>query len=133
MNRVQKLHILNTMYFQKTKDSLENIISSISKQQPGFDAIVSLHFNLNDETLDIKEIEAGIHPLPPSLEPDLPIENSIEVVPGEYIFMQMPLIDYDRIKLELLPFISGKKEGKIFIRIFKENLFEEVMQFIMPL
>ena len=47
--------------------------------------------------------------------------------------MQMPIIDEERIKLELLPFINGKKEGTIFIRIFKESLFEEVMQFMMPL
>jgi len=135
MNRIITLHILNAMYYERCDSSFSSLLTSISKRDPGFDAVAIFSFKLNEEVLDIQLDRIGIHSTPPSLLPDNPQnpEGMVVIKEGAYSFMQMPIIDEERIKLELLPFINGKKEGTIFIRIFKESLFEEVMQFMMPL
>lgn len=122
------------MYYEPKSLSFEELITSLKNREPGFDAIAQFSFKQNDEMLDLKLEGVGIHPTPPSLTPDNPEnpDKMLAIKAGNYYFMQLPVIEESRIKLELLPFIKGRKEGTVFIRIFKESLFEEVMQFIMP-
>lgn len=134
--RTQKLHILNSIYYRKEAGDLKTLISSLSKKEPGFDSIAKLSFSMKDEDLSLCEEGIAIHEGKPSLEPDKRPEDPsgyITISDGEYLFQQLPALPVERIKLYLLPFIAGKKEGIIYIRILKENAFEEVMQFIMPL
>ncbi len=135
MNRIQKLNILNAMYYERTELSIEDLFSLLPKAEVGFDCIAVLSFQLKEELLEIKAVESGIHPYPPSIEPDRPEnpDGMLSIKTGTYLFMQLPKCPIDRLKLELLPFINGRKEGYLFLRLIKENLFEEVMQFIMPI
>ena len=135
MNRIITLNILNAMYYEKSDISFSSLIKSLPKREPGFDAIAIFSFKQKDETIDIKLENIGIHSAPPSLTPDCPEhpEDMLAINAGKYSFMQTQIIDEKNLKLEMLPFINTKKEGIVFIRIFKESLFEEVMQFIMQI
>ncbi len=133
MNRIQKLHILNSMYYEPTDISLDEIISSLNDKERGFDAIAIYKFKRQDELLEIEKEAIGIHRMPQSLEPEHPKnpEELLSIKEGSYFFMQLPVLDENQLKLELLPFIGGKEDGKVIVRIFKENRFEEIMQFMM--
>ena len=133
MNRTMNLNILNTMYYKRSTLSLDDIISNLAKQSAGFDALTSFDIIRNDEIVDFTNEETAIHLTPPSLDPDQSIEDAICLKEGKYRFMQLPVLDTKQIKLQLLPFIGNTLNGKVYIRIFKESILEEVMQFLLPL
>lgn len=133
MHKTLTLNIVNTLYYEKCDLSFEQILSSLPKREAGFDAIAIYKVTRNEEILDIREIATAIHKTPPSLDADIPFDDAIELKEGKYRFMQLPVMDNLNLNLQLLPFIEGRTECTVYVRLFKESILEEVMQFLMPL
>ena len=133
MHKTMTLNIVNTLYYEKSHLSFEEILASLEKREAGFDAIAIFKVKRNEELIDIKEIETAIHKTPPTLEADTAFEGAVELKQGKYRFLQLPVMEKLNLNLQLLPFIEDRNECTVYVRLFKESILEEVMQFMMPL
>lgn len=133
MHKTLTLNIVNALYYEKSNLSFGQILASLHQRDAGFDAIAIFEIKRNEELIDVKEISTAIHKTPPTLDADIAFDDAIELKAGKYRFMQMPLIEDLNLHLQLLPFIEDRNECTVYVRIFKESILEEVMQFMMPL
>lgn len=130
-------------YKQSEKD-FDLIASTFHSRPIGSDACICFHYQVADETLKIdtiwcgekdpfsveekQAIEAG-HPIAPRAE------ETLSLPPGPYTFDQcIPLESLTDIPAFLLPYImqNGMMAGDVYIRFFKENILEEIMQCFFP-
>lgn len=124
------------MFYIKSDENLDAFISRIYKEEPGFETISIYDFEFGDEGLRLSNTENGFKLGPPSLEPqkDPCPGNSISLGEGSYLFSQMPVAESaaDTTRL-LMPFLRNSMKGKVYVRLYKENMLECVMQFFLPI
>ena len=136
MDRCLKLYLQNSMFYIKSDENLDSFIARIYKEDPGFETISIYDFEFGDEGIKIANNENGFKLGPPSLEPqpDPCPGNSIALKEGSYLFTQMPVPENaSDISRLLMPFLRNSMKGKVYVRLYKENMLECVMQFFLPL
>ncbi len=132
MNRIFKLTLSSPVYYIKTDKSFSSLFEDLFKKERGYDFALLYEFYINDEVLHLSLIDKGIHEHAHTLEEEKDPDpgNTFSIQKGDYIFTQtIPLERESDIKRSLLPLIGNLKKGKAYIRFFKENQFETVMQF----
>lgn len=136
MDRCLKLYLQNTIYYERSSQGLEQFIDRIYKEEPGFETISSYDFSFEDDGLNLVNMENGIKMGPPSLEPQTdPWPGlSIKLQEGSYLFTQLPVLDdVTKLKSALMPFLRNTMSGRCYVRLYKENTLECVMQFFLSI
>lgn len=136
-----KLNLISDMHYRPSGKTLDGLIEETGRQPAGYDAFAEFSLSFSDEMLSIRAVRTG-EKAPYTAEEKRLIEQGIDIgaregesfsIPaGSYDFIQLPVIfgeaDLPRI---LLPYATG--ERKAFIRLFKENIIETVMQLLIGL
>lgn len=136
MDRCMKLFLQNTMYYERTDEKMNDFLNRLFKEDPGFETLSVYEFSFSDEGLKLANTENGMKFGPPSLEPqkDPCPGKSLKLAEGSYLFSQMPIPENEaEAKRLLMPFVRNAMKGKVFVRFYKENILECVMQFFLPL
>ena len=124
------------MYYFKSGENLDAFVSRIYKEEPGFETISIYEFEFGDEGLKLSNTENGFKLGQPSLEPqeDPCPGSSISLGKGSYLFSQMPVAESAAETTRLLmPFLRNSMKGRVYVRLYKENMLECVMQFFLPI
>ena len=133
-----KLNLISDMHYRPSGKTLDGLIEETGRQPAGYDAFAEFSLSFSDEMLSIRAVRTG-EKAPYTADEKRLIEQGIDIgaregesfsIPaGSYDFIQLPVIfgeaDLPRI---LLPYATG--ERKAFIRLFKENIIETVMQLL---
>ncbi len=135
------LTLVYPLTYKQTNKSYSDFINSIYQEEIGLDKILKYTYAIEDETIKLdfvssgekspltdeekKVIESGQEPL------KRPEENYL-INSGKYSFSQLAPVDNEQ-DLSLLIFGECEKfSGDVYIRLFKENAFEIIMQFFFP-
>lgn len=135
MDRCLKLFLQNTLYYERTEERMDDFLSRLFKEDPGFETLSTYEFSFSDEGLKLLNTENGMKFGPPSLEPqeDPCPGKSLHLATGTYLFSQMPIPETEAgVKRLLMPFLRNAMSGKVYVRIYKENILECVLQFFLP-
>ena len=133
-----KLNLISAMHYRPSEKTLDGLLAGIDAEERGYDAFIGYSLSFSGDSLSIIQVESG-EKAPYSEEERSLIEQgtdigardgeTISIPAGTYEFMQLPAVftqsDLPRL---LLPYATHAR--KAYVRIFKENILETVMQFL---
>lgn len=138
---VMNLTLSNSLTYKETNLSYKTSLDTIYSSEIGTDHILYYHYEIEDEKIVLKLIASGIK-TPLSQEEKDTIESGLEplkreeekliVKNGSYYFVQTSPVENEELLAFLLFTESQSSSGKVYIRFFKENQLEVVMQFLFP-
>lgn len=138
---VMNLTLSNSLTYKETNLSYKTSLDTIYSSEIGTDHILYYHYEIEDEKIVLKLIASGIK-TPLSQEEKDTIESGLEplkreeekliVKNGSYYFVQTSPVENEELLAFLLFAESQSSSGKVYIRFFKENQLEVVMQFLFP-
>ncbi len=141
MPRSLRLSLISPIYYHPASLTLSEAVSRADKKDIGYEAIIRYGFSFSDENLSLSVTESGERD-GYSEEERARIENGepiprkegedISLDAGSYLFEQLPFIpDEKTLPRIILPYLTTAN-GEFFIRIYKENPFECVVQLLFP-
>ncbi len=141
MQRALTLNLISPIYYFPVSLSLGEAVSSADKKAIGYDAVIEFAYSFKDEKLSISTIGSGERDGYTEEERKI-IEaggsikrkdgESVEIPSGKYLFEQLPFIpEENEIPRIILPYLKDR-EGRFYIRIYKENILECVLQLLFP-
>jgi len=135
------LTLSNSLTYKETNLSYKTSLDTIYSSEIGTDHILYYHYEIEDEKVVLKLIASGVK-APLSQEEKDTIESGLEplkreeekliVAKGSYYFVQTSPAENEELLAFLLFAESQSSSGKVYIRFFKENQLEVVMQFLFP-
>lgn len=138
---VMNLTLSNSLTYKETNLSYKTSLDTIYSSEIGTDHILYYHYEIEDEKVVLKLIASGVK-TPLSQEEKDTIESGLEplkreeekliVAKGSYYFVQTSPVEDEELLAFLLFAESQSSSGKVYIRFFKENQLEVVMQFLFP-
>lgn len=142
MQRALKLSLSSPIWMRETNLSLTHFIARSEKKDRGYEAAIHMKIICSDEGVSIERLGAGerdgyTEDERKRIERGESIEQKDDetfVIPdGPYIFEQIPFLPEERELIRvLLPYLS-KTETEVYVRIYKENMLETVMQLLFPI
>lgn len=134
------LNLIEPLWYVPSGKSFDDIISTLSYAERGYDAFVLYSIEMTEDTMKLSAVcsgerngysEENIRRIESGLVPVREKEETASIPSGKYLFEQFPACfqssDLPRI---LLPYAT--KPGKAYIRFFKESILESVMQLLIP-
>lgn len=138
---VMNLTLSNSLTYKETNLSYKTSLDTIYSSKIGSDHILYYYYEIEDEKVVLKLIASGVK-APLSQEEKDTIESGLEplkreeekliVAKGSYYFVQTSPAENEELLAFLLFAESQSSSGKVYIRFFKENQLEVVMQFLFP-
>jgi hypothetical protein len=136
-----KLTLSNPLTYRSSDHGYDSAVKAVYHADTGTDAVLLYNYEIRDESVYLslsgagmktplsdkekKVIESGLTPL-------VREEEDFFIPAGTYSFSQMAPVEA-KSDLPLLIYADCTKDkGKVYIRLFKENAFETVMQFLFP-
>ena len=141
MQRAITLNLISPIYYFPASLSLGEAVSRADTKAIGYDAVLEFSYSFKDEKLSISSICSGeregyTEEERKVIESGGTIERkegeSVEIPAGKYLFEQLPFIPEEtEIPRIILPYLKDS-EGRFYIRIYKENILECVLQLLFP-
>ena len=141
MQRAIRLHLIDPLYYQSSLFTLSSLVKKAEKADIGYDAAIRYSYSFQDEKLELKQQESGERNGYTEAEKaviesggrlDRKENEDMEIPASSYLFEQLPFIpeeaDLPRI---ILPYLE-KRSGTFFLRLYKENILECVVQLLFP-
>ena len=133
-----KLNLISAMHYRPSEKTLDGLLAGIDAEERGYDAFIGYSLSFSGDSLSIIQVESG-EKAPYSEEERSLIEQgtdigardgeTISIPSGSYEFIQLPVLFSEKELPKLvLPFSAHAR--KIYVRLFKENMLETVMQLL---
>ena len=133
-----KLSLITDMHYRPSDKSFDGLIADIDRKETGYDAFSEYELSFTDESFSLRFIRSGEKD-PYSNKEKALIEQGVDIgardgetisIPsGSYEFIQLPVLFSEKELPKLvLPFSAHAR--KIYVRLFKENMLETVMQLL---
>ena len=142
MQRALKLNLSSPIYLENTKLSLDGLISRSSSMEKGYEATVLFRIECDNESITLSQLGAGERngyteeekqKIENGEMPEKKESEDFLIPSGMYLFEQLPFLpDEKDLPRILLPYIS-KEDMRVYVRIYKENVLETVMQLLFPI
>lgn len=142
MQRALKLNLSSPIYLESTKLSLDGLISRSSSMEKGYEATVLFRIECDNESITLSQLGAGERngyteeekqKIENGEMPERKESEDFLIPSGMYLFEQLPFLpDEKDLPRILLPYIS-KEDMRVYVRIYKENVLETVMQLLFPI
>ena len=142
MQRALKLNLSSPIYLESTKLSLDGLISRSSSMEKGYEATVLFRIECDNESITLSQLGAGERngyteeekqKIENGEMPERKESEDFLIPSGMYLFEQLPFLpDEKDLPRILLPYIS-REDMRVYVRIYKENVLETVMQLLFPL
>lgn len=142
MQRALKLNLSSPIYLESTKLSLDGLISRSSSMEKGYEATVLFRIECNNESITLSQLGAGERngyteeekqKIENGEMPERKESEDFLIPSGMYLFEQLPFLpDEKDLPRILLPYIS-REDMRVYVRIYKENVLETVMQLLFPI
>lgn len=142
MQRALKLNLSSPIYLESTKLSLDGLISRSSSMEKGYEATVLFRIECDNESITLSQLGAGERngyteeekqKIENGEMPERKESEDFLIPSGMYLFEQLPFLpDEKDLPRILLPYIS-REDMRVYIRIYKENVLETVMQLLFPI
>lgn len=142
MQRALKLNLSSPIYLESTKLSLDGLISRSSSMEKGYEATVLFRIECDNESITLSQLGAGERngyteeekqKIENGEMPEKKESEDFLIPSGMYLFEQLPFLpDEKDLPRILLPYIS-KEDMRVYVRIYKENVLETVMQLLFPI
>ena len=142
MQRALKLNLSSPIYLESTKLSLDGLISRSSSMEKGYEATVLFRIECDNESITLSQLGAGERngyteeekqKIENGEMPERKESEDFFIFSGMYLFEQLPFLpDEKDLPRILLPYIS-REDMRVYVRIYKENVLETVMQLLFPI
>lgn len=142
MQRALKLNLSSPIYLESTKLSLDGLISRSSSMEKGYEATVLFRIEFDNESITLSQLGAGERngyteeekqKIENGEMPERKESEDFLIPSGMYLFEQLPFLpDEKDLPRILLPYIS-REDMRVYVRIYKENVLETVMQLLFPI
>ena len=142
MQRALKLNLSSPIYLESTKLSLDGLISRSSSMEKGYEATVLFRIECENESITLSQLGAGERngyteeekqKIENGEMPERKESEDFLIPSGMYLFEQLPFLpDEKDLPRILLPYIS-REDMRVYVRIYKENVLETVMQLLFPI
>lgn len=142
MQRALKLNLSSPIYLESTKLSLDGLISRSSCMEKGYEATVLFRIECDNESITLSQLGAGERngyteeekqKIENGEMPERKESEDFLIPSGMYLFEQLPFLpDEKDLPRILLPYIS-REDMRVYVRIYKENVLETVMQLLFPI
>lgn len=142
MQRALKLNLSSPIYLESTKLSLDGLISRSSSMEKGYEATVLFRIECDNESITLSQLGAGERngyteeekqKIENGEMPERKEREDFLIPSGMYLFEQLPFLpDEKDLPRILLPYIS-REDMHVYVRIYKENVLETVMQLLFPI
>ena len=142
MQRALKLNLSSPIYLESTKLSLDGLISRSSSMEKGYEATVLFRIECDNESITLSQLGAGERngyteeekqKIENGEMPERKESEDFLIPSGMYLFEQLPFLpDEKELPRILLPYIS-REDMRVYVRIYKENVLETVMQLLFPI
>lgn len=142
MQRALKLNLSSPIYLESTKLSLDGLISRSSSMEKGYEATVLFRIECDNESITLSQLGAGERngyteeekqKIENGEMPERKESEDFLIPSGMYLFEQLPFLpDEKDLSRILLPYIS-REDMRVYVRIYKENVLETVMQLLFPI
>lgn len=142
MQRALKLNLSSPIYLENTKLSLDGLISRSSSMEKGYEATVLFRIECDNESITLSQLGAGERngyteeekqKIENGEMPERKESEDFLIPSGMYLFEQLPFLpDEKDLPRILLPYIS-REDMRVYVRIYKENVLETVMQLLFPI
>lgn len=142
MQRALKLNLSSPIYLESTKLSLDGLISRSSSMEKGYEATVLFRIECDNESITLSQLGAGERngyteeekqKIENGEMPERKESEDFLIPSGMYLFEQLPFLpDEKNLPRILLPYIS-REDMRVYVRIYKENVLETVMQLLFPI
>lgn len=142
MQRALKLNLSSPIYLESTKLSLDGLISRSSSMEKGYEATVLFRIESDNESITLSQLGAGERngyteeekqKIENGEMPERKESEDFLIPSGMYLFEQLPFLpDEKDLPRILLPYIS-REDMRVYVRIYKENVLETVMQLLFPI
>ena len=142
MQRALKLNLSSPIYLENTKLSLDGLISRSSSMEKGYEATVLFRIECDNESITLSQLGAGERngyteeekqKIENGEMPERKEREDFLIPSGMYLFEQLPFLpDEKDLPRILLPYIS-REDMRAYVRIYKENVLETVMQLLFPI
>ncbi len=142
MQRALKLNLSSPIYLESTKLSLDGLISRSSSMEKGYEATVLFRIECDNESITLSQLGAGERngyteeekqKIENGEMPERKESEDFLIPSGMYLFEQLPFLpDEKDLPRILLPYIS-REDMRVYVRIYKENVLETVMQLLFPI
>ena len=142
MQRALKLNLSSPIYLENTKLSLDGLISRSSSMEKGYEATVLFRIECDNESITLSQLGEGERngyteeekqKIENGEMPERKESEDFLIPSGMYLFEQLPFLpDEKDLPRILLPYIS-REDMRVYVRIYKENVLETVMQLLFPI
>lgn len=142
MQRALKLNLSSPIYLESTKLSLDGLISRSSSMEKGYEATVLFRIECDNESITLSQLGEGERngyteeekqKIENGEMPERKESEDFLIPSGMYLFEQLPFLpDEKDLPRILLPYIS-REDMRVYVRIYKENVLETVMQLLFPI
>lgn len=142
MQRALKFNLSSPIYLESTKLSLDGLISRSSSMEKGYEATVLFRIECDNESITLSQLGAGERngyteeekqKIENGEMPERKESEDFLIPSGMYLFEQLPFLpDEKDLPRILLPYIS-REDMRVYVRIYKENVLETVMQLLFPI
>ena len=142
MQRALKLNLSSPIYLESTKLSLDGLISRSSSMEKEYEATVLFRIECDNESITLSQLGAGERngyteeekqKIENGEMPERKESEDFLIPSGMYLFEQLPFLpDEKDLPRILLPYIS-REDMRVYVRIYKENVLETVMQLLFPI
>ncbi len=142
MQRALKLNLSSPIYLESTKLSLDGLISRSSSMEKGYEATVLFRIECDNESITLSQLGTGERngyteeekqKIENGEMPERKEREDFLIPSGMYLFEQLPFLpDEKDLPRILLPYIS-REDMRVYVRIYKENVLETVMQLLFPI
>lgn len=136
-----KLNLSQPLTYEQKTQSFLSLIKNITSDPTGSDKVIIFDYEIRDEEIILTKLNSGIK-TPYSEEEKKEIEKgnrppkreneNLIISQGSYDFFQLPLSETEK-ELGINIFKTCPSfSGIAYVRLFKENAFETVMQILYP-
>ncbi len=140
---MQKLNLINALTFKRERTTFNSLMLKMLMAPRGSDGFILYSFSYSDGGISLKQVDSGfktpltdkeIERINSGLSPIVRSDEDTSIPAGKYYFEQYPDLSEEALLEKTLASISSAKGGEklIYVRLYKENELECVMQAFRP-
>ena len=144
MERLQKLELFNPLTYRRTETGFNELIRTMLTAPTGTDSFIRYDFTFTDAGAEFRASDSGMKSplsdeekkrIESGLSPLVRDDEDTAIPAGRYAFEQFPdLAEESGLTMTLAGLLSVRgAENSIYVRLYKENVLELVMQAFRPL
>lgn len=142
-NRVQKLLLANPLTYKEEEFDFNGLLRKILLSPAGTDGFIHFKFVFSDSGAMFSRLSSGIkspmteeekETIEHGLTPIIRSDEKVSIPAGKYYFEQYPDLSEEQLLTRTLAsLISIGSGNEIYVRLYKENFLETVMQAFRPI